>query len=87
MHIGDQYSKDDLWIHDEKDNTKAYLLTRFFDDPAKEGRFPRPFGVLYDVDRPRYEEGVNEQVHVAVDKMGKGDLDELLHGDETWVIR
>ena len=85
--VGDKFSKDDLWIHDEKDSTKAFLLTRFFDDPVKEGHMPRPFGVLYDVDRPCYEDGVNAQVDMAVQKMGKGDLDQLLHGDETWVIR
>ncbi|MCW8795497.1 MAG: 2-oxoacid:ferredoxin oxidoreductase subunit beta, partial [Chlorobium sp.] len=38
-------SKDDLWIHDEKDFNKANILSRFFDDPdASEDFLPRPFG-------------------------------------------
>ena len=28
-----EFSKDDLWIHDESDLFKAQILTRFFDDP------------------------------------------------------
>lgn len=85
----DDYGKDDLWIHDEQDNTKAFLLSRFFDDPAPEveEHFPRPFGVLYDVDRPTYDDGVNRQVEEAVTQKGEGDLDALLRGPETWEIK
>jgi 2-oxoglutarate/2-oxoacid ferredoxin oxidoreductase subunit beta len=82
------YSKEDLWIHDEKDGTKAHLLSRFFDqhDPADEYRMPRPFGVLYAVDRPCYDDGVNAQVEEVLERKGVGDLDELLKGPETWVV-
>ena len=31
----DNYSKDDLWIHDETDLYKAQMLARFFDDPRQ----------------------------------------------------
>lgn len=81
-------SKDDLWIHDEKDGTKAHLLSRFFDqhNPADEFRMPRPFGVLYAVDRPCYDVGVNLQVEEVVERKGVGDLDELLKGPETWIV-
>ena len=81
-------SKDDLWIHDEKDGTKAHLLSRFFDqhNPADEFRMPRPFGVLYAVDRPCYDDGVNSQVEEVVERKGVGDLDELLKGPETWIV-
>lgn len=85
---GDGYSKEDLWIHDEKDKTKAYILSQFFDAPAPgTTAMPRPFGVLYAVDRPRYEEGVNLQVEETVKRKGEGNLDELLHGPETWEIK
>lgn len=82
------YSKDDLWVHDETDKTKAYLLSRFFDQPRNEGAnpFPRPFGVLYAVDRPCYDEGVNAQVNEVIERKGVGDLDELLRGPETWTV-
>lgn len=83
-----EYSKDDLWVHDEQDKTKAYLLSRFFDAPGPgESHMPRPFGVLYAVDRPRYQEEVNRQVEAAVETYGEGDLDALLKGPETWEVK
>nr|WP_242978801.1 2-oxoacid:ferredoxin oxidoreductase subunit beta [Rhodohalobacter mucosus] len=81
------YSKDDLWIHDEQDRTKAHLLSRFFDQPQDGNQnFPRPFGVLYAVNRNCYDEGVNAQVEDVVSRKGIGDLDELIRGSETWVV-
>lgn len=83
-----EYSKDDLWIHDETDKTKAYLLSRFFDQPRDDGddHFPRPFGVLFAVDRPCYDDGVNAQINEVIERKGVGDLDELLRGPETWTV-
>ncbi len=82
----DQYSADDLWIHDERDFFKAQILTRFFDNPAAEGHFPRPFGVFFETERPTYEDMLNMQVEEAIATKGPGDLDKLLAGKETWVI-
>lgn len=79
-------SKDDLWIHDEKDRVKANILTRFFDDPAKDGHLPRPFGIFYSEDRVTYEYMLNEQVNMSIAKYGPGNLDKLIAGKETWVI-
>lgn len=80
------YSADDLWIHDERDFLKAQILTRFFDNPTVEGHLPRPFGVFYENDRATYEDALNLQVEEAIASKGKGDLDKLLQGKETWVI-
>ena len=74
-------SIDDLWIHDEKDRVKAGLLTRFFDTD-----FPRPFGVFYSEDRPTYEDTLVQQIDDANDLKGKGNLDDLLKGSNTWTI-
>lgn len=84
----DGYSADDLWIHDERDLFKAQILTRFFDDPNnKEGRFfPRPFGILFQTDRPCYEDLLVAQVAQAKDRKGDGDLNKLLTGNSTWEI-
>jgi 2-oxoglutarate ferredoxin oxidoreductase subunit beta len=52
-------SANELWIHDEKDATKAYILSRFFDSDE----LPRPFGVLYaDENRPAFEQVMNQQM-------------------------
>lgn len=77
---------DELWIHDERDLGKATLLVRFFDDPAKEGHLPRPFGVFYEEDRPCYETLLQEQLDEAVAQKGKGDLDALLRGKSSWTV-
>ena len=79
-------SADELWIHDEHDRVKANLLVRFYEDPALEGNFPRPFGVFYSEERTCYEDLLNEQVDSAKEKYGNGDLDALLSGKNTWTI-
>jgi len=80
-------SADDLWIHDEKDRMKANMLTRFFDDPAKEEHFPRPFGVFYQEDRFTYETELNLQIETAIATKGKGNLDRLLSGGNVWEVK
>ncbi|HET7819637.1 MAG TPA: 2-oxoacid:ferredoxin oxidoreductase subunit beta [Bacteroidia bacterium] len=79
-------STNDLWIHDERDEMKATLLTRFFDDPQKAGHLPRPFGIFYIEERPTYEEAMAFQISEAKKLRGEGDLDALLRGKENWVI-
>ena len=78
---GSGYSVSDLWIHDEKDPTKAHLLSRFFD-----GSLPRPIGVLYQEDRPCYEDLLVSQIDGATEKLGKGNLDQLLKAGMTWKV-
>lgn len=80
------YGADDLWIHDENDPMKAYILSRFFTSGNSDG-FPRPFGVFFESRRPTYEQLVADQVAASVKKNGAPDLDALLTGDETWIVR
>jgi 2-oxoglutarate ferredoxin oxidoreductase subunit beta len=79
-------SAGDLWIHDEKDQVKANILVRFFDNASKEDALPRPFGVFYQEDRFCYENAFNMQIQEAVAQKGKGDLDALIRGKNTWTI-
>lgn len=79
-------SKDDLWIHDENDLVKAGMISRFFDNPAMENHFPRPFGVFYVNKRSCYEDDLNNQISKAVDNKGQGDLNSLIRGREVWEI-
>ncbi len=82
----DGVSESDLWIHDETDIFKATMLTRFFQDQSKEGALPRPFGVLYAIERPCYEDMLFAQIETAVADKGNGDLDKLIAGTRTWTI-
>ena len=79
-------SVNDLWIHNERDNFKASILVRLFDDQVQENAMPRPFGVLFINDRPTMETKLNAQVALAKEKKGEGDLEALLRGDRTWKI-
>lgn len=86
VNLADGYGAEDLWIHDEKDFFKAQILTRLFDDPATEGHFPRPFGVFYAHERSTYEDMMGLQLEEVIATKGKGNLDHLLEGKETWTI-
>ena len=86
VELGEGVSADDCWVHDEKDFYKAQILTRMFDDPRVEGHLPRPFGVFYETERPCYEEQLQIQLDEIIAKKGKGDLNKLLRGNETWTI-
>lgn len=74
-------SRDDLWVHDPSDTTKAYILSRFFND-----EMPRPFGIFYKEDRFTYEDAMQNQLKKAKKLQGKGDLDKLIAGKNTWVV-
>lgn len=86
VEIGNGITADDLWVHDEKDFYKAQILVRMFDDPRVEGHLPRPFGVFYETERPCYEAVMEQQINDVMTAKGKGNLDKLLRGNETWTI-
>ncbi len=86
VELGNGYSADDLWVHDENDFYKAQILVRMFDDPRIEGHLPRPFGVFYETERLTYEDQLSLQIEEVVSLKGKGNLDKLLRGNETWTI-
>jgi 2-oxoglutarate ferredoxin oxidoreductase subunit beta len=74
---------DDLLIHDEKapEPSLAFLLSRL-----RHPEFPEPLGVFRAVDHERYGELVRQQNDDAIAKLGKGDLQHLITGDETWTV-
>jgi 2-oxoglutarate ferredoxin oxidoreductase subunit beta len=86
VELGNGFSAEDLWIHDETDLFKAQALVRMFDDPGLESHFPRPFGVFYVNQRTCYEDLLNMQVEEVIKTKGKGNLNKLLSGRETWTI-
>ncbi|MBI2271168.1 MAG: 2-oxoacid:ferredoxin oxidoreductase subunit beta [Bacteroidetes bacterium] len=77
-------SIEDLWIHDERNKTKANIIARFSD--STEVHFPRPFGVVYTEERTIYEEELRLQVENAKIKKGKLPLNKILSGEKIWQI-
>ena len=71
-----------LLVHDEtRGGGYPFMLSRLsYPD------FPEPVGVLRADQRPTYEDLVAEQGRTALAKRGPGDLHDLLHAGETWVV-
>ena len=86
VNLAEGASTDDLWVHDEKDFYKAQILVRMFDNPRKDQHLPRPFGVFFETERPCYEDVMADQIQQIIAAKGKGDLDKLIRGNETWTI-
>jgi len=76
------YSVNDLLVHNEHDLTLAFILANMIHNPD----LPRPMGVFVSLERPTYEDQLNNQIARARSKKGEGDLQKLLEGDESWVI-
>jgi len=78
-----KYTAADLLIHDENDSTLAFILANMIQNPA----LPRPMGVFVEQNRPTYEDQMTDQIARAKTKRGEGSLQQLLDGDETWIIQ
>ncbi len=81
-----EYTVENLWVHDKYNRFKADVLMRCFEVPEENG-LPRPFGVFFETERPCYEDMLHEQIDYAIERKGKGDLDALLAGTNTWEIK
>ncbi|HUG69703.1 MAG TPA: 2-oxoacid:ferredoxin oxidoreductase subunit beta [Pirellulaceae bacterium] len=84
VELGKGISEDDLLFHDEKaiEPSLAYLLSRM----RHEDGFPEPIGVFRAIDKPRYDEELNQQVAAAKAKKGEGNLNALFNSGETWTV-
>lgn len=80
VELGEGVSAADCLHHDETDPFLAAVIARM-DFPA----FPVPMGVIHRLPRPTYEQLANEQI-ALVQSRGKGDLQKLLNGGETWTV-
>jgi 2-oxoglutarate ferredoxin oxidoreductase subunit beta len=83
VNLHEGYSLNDLWIHDEQDLYKAQLLARFFDTE----HFPRPFGVIYQINRPTFDGLVNAQISLKKAENPEESLNKLLKGHKTWTVQ
>ena len=75
---------DDLLFHDERapNSQLAFLLSRF-----RHPEFPEPIGVFRAVERPTYDQRINEQVADAKRDQGEGKLEKLFASGDTWTVR
>jgi 2-oxoglutarate ferredoxin oxidoreductase subunit beta len=79
--LGDNLTVDDLLVHDETDESLAFLLTRLtYPD------FPEPMGVFYAVEDECYEDLLTAQIDAAIAAKGEGDLRAVLEGGDTYTV-
>lgn len=83
VELGKGISEDDLLFHDERaaEPSLAYLLSRM-----RYPDFPEPIGVFRAVERPVYDELLNEQIAKAKQKSGEGNLQQLFESGDTWDV-
>jgi 2-oxoglutarate/2-oxoacid ferredoxin oxidoreductase subunit beta len=77
-------SDDGVLVHDatHTEPSLAFALSRV----TQGTHGGTPVGVFRNVTRPVYDDLMAEQLETAVAKRGPGDLAELLHSGETWVV-
>ena len=80
--LGKEYSPDDILIHDKEDKNLAMLLSEITYIPE----LPVPIGILYQKDKPTYENMMTEQIKDAIKSKGKGDLEKILLGNNSWDV-
>jgi 2-oxoglutarate ferredoxin oxidoreductase subunit beta len=75
----------DIIVHDAhaKDPGLAFALSRLSNPRSLENT---PIGVFRDIDRPSYDQLVNEQIEAVREARGAGDLAALLAGTDTWQV-
>ncbi len=82
VEIGDQYTVDDILVHDKTDRMMALILSEFTYRPD----LPTPLGIIFQEDLDSYEQQVHAQMKQAVEKLGPGDISALLRAGHTWTV-
>lgn len=80
-----EHGTDGVLVHDShaESPTTAFALSRLADADTLHHT---PIGVLRSVRRPVYDTLMADQLEGAVEQHGKGDLANLLHGQDTWTV-
>ncbi|RSS35645.1 2-oxoacid:ferredoxin oxidoreductase subunit beta [Streptomyces sp. WAC08241] len=75
----------EVLVHDVRATTPttAFALSRLADPDTLHRT---PVGVFRSVERPVYDTLMAEQLDAAVERQGKGDLAQLLTGNDTWTV-
>ncbi|NOX63129.1 MAG: 2-oxoacid:ferredoxin oxidoreductase subunit beta [Chloroflexi bacterium] len=81
VELNDEYTIDDLAVHHVESLELAWELSRF--------QYPKPLplGVIYNVTRETFGEGVRGQIADAKVLKGEGDLYKLYNAGETWQVK
>lgn len=81
VELGHGISEEDLLVHDEHDEAKAFMLSRM-----THPHFPEPMGVFYQIQDFCYEQLLQEQIDDAIKRHGEGDLQKLLYTGDCYQV-
>jgi len=86
LHVVDvaEAGEGSLLVHDaqHREPSLAFSLSRL----TWETDGAVPFGVFRALEQPVYDDLMSEQVDLAREQRGEGELEELLHSGDTWVV-
>ena len=76
--------EEELLIHNESapEPYYAYLLTQM-----EHPEMPVPFGVFRHIEKPMYDNLMEAQINEVETKEGKGTLNDLIYGGDTWTVK
>jgi 2-oxoglutarate ferredoxin oxidoreductase subunit beta len=79
----DEVDPSAIVVHDTHGRSSlAFALANLSHQPTG----PTCIGVFREVERPVYGEAMAAQVQSAIDRLGPGSLEKLLHGGDTWTV-
>jgi len=79
--LGDDYSEEDLVVHDETSLELAYILSGM-----EHPEFPAPMGVIRRVAKQTYGDGLMGQIEEAREQKGTGNLQALYTAADVWTV-
>ena len=83
VEIGDEWSTEDLLVHDKSDYVIASLLANMTYLPD----FPDPVGIFYSIQSPTYEDMLSDQISDAIKHKPKASVQDILNSGDTWTVK
>ena len=83
VEIGKDFTVDDILVHNKNDKNLAVLLSEM----TYQEQLPVPIGVLYQEEKPTYEDMMVNQINEAIKLNGNQELQSLVDGFETWQVK
>lgn len=76
----------DLLVHNIhlQDPSVAFMLARM--EFSEATGFPQPVGIFRAIERPTYEEMMEDQIETAIGKVGPGSLEKLIYTGDMWTV-
>jgi CBS domain-containing protein len=81
VQLGNGVGEADLLVHDATSAELAYILSSM-----EFPQYPAPMGVIRQLRKPTYSEGLLGQVQAAQAKLGVGDLNKLYRAADLWTV-